>query len=441
VNIEKLNESVNECKNGILASYRATFMQFNKVNENNRIYPSEIGKNKVLCERTMQAIKENKLLGEINHPKDRFDVDYEKVAINTTSLYYDEPSDSIKGTFDILDTPMGRILKTLVDYGTHISISARAMGKTRNVKGVDEIVEESYMFKTFDAVTDPGFSIATIDPAKDKINESLREVYESFNEDEKSQVAPILESIGMPVDFLYSNVTSQDNVENDNEDNQQVFEDKSDIQNLIKEYESIIAILQEQSKCKDEKIEEVTKEHEVITQLMQEKIDKQDDKIEELQDKLEESNNVLNTLVESIKSSRNKIDGLNELLQESESKYSRLEGEFFKYVKSSNARELELNESNNNLLEVQENSSKEIERVNIDYKNLLEQYKELEEKYQNSLNECKELSEQLDKKVQESFICNSEEDLTLLNVIVESKQDIKNIDNLTDKLLNKLNKK
>ena len=133
MNIEQLNEAKNEKKSGVLASYKATFMQFNKVNENNRIYPSEIGKNRILTEKVQQAMKENKLLGEINHPKDRFDVDYEKVAINTTSLYYDESSDSIKGTFDILDTPMGRILKTLVDYGTHISLSARAMGKSRNV--------------------------------------------------------------------------------------------------------------------------------------------------------------------------------------------------------------------------------------------------------------------------------------------------------------------
>lgn len=441
MSIERLNESMNEGKNGVLASYKATFMQFNKVNENNRIYPSELGKNKVLSEKTLQAIKENKLLGEINHPKERFDVDYEKVAINTTSLYYDEPSDSIKGTFDILDTPMGRILKTLVDYGTHISLSARAMGKTRNVKGVDEVMEESYMFKTFDAVTDPGFSIATIDPNKDKINESLREVYESFNEDEKSQVAPILESIGMPVDFLYTNETSQANVENDNTDNQQVFEDKSDIQNLIKEYESIIAILQEQSKCKDEKIEQITKEQEVINQLTQEVIDNKDNKIQELESKLEESKQTLNVVVESLKASKEKFNNVNKLLQESENQYSRLESEFTKFIKSSNARELELNESNNNLLEVQETSSQQLEKVNIDYDKLLKQYKELEQKYQDSILECKTLSEQLDAKVEESFICNSEEDITLLNVIVESKQESKEIDNLTDKLLNKLNRK
>ena len=142
MSFQRLDEAKTH-KKGVLASYQATFMQFNKVNENNRIYPTGIAKNKILTEKVQEALANNKLLGEINHPKERFDVDYEKVAINTTSLYYDEPTDTIKGNFYILDTPMGRILKTLVDYGTHISLSARAMGKTINKRGVDEIQEDS----------------------------------------------------------------------------------------------------------------------------------------------------------------------------------------------------------------------------------------------------------------------------------------------------------
>ena len=60
-------------KKGVLASYQATFMQFNKVNENNRIYPTGIAKNKILTEKVQEALANNKLLGEINHPKERFE--------------------------------------------------------------------------------------------------------------------------------------------------------------------------------------------------------------------------------------------------------------------------------------------------------------------------------------------------------------------------------
>lgn len=438
MNIEQLNEAKNENKSGVLASYKATFMQFNKVNENNRIYPSEIGKNRILTEKVQQSIKENKLLGEINHPKDRFDVDYEKVAINTTSLYYDEPSDSIKGTFDILDTPMGRILKTLVDYGTHISLSARAMGKSRNVKGVDEILEDTYVFKTFDAVTDPGFSIATIDPSKDKINESLKDLYESFNDDEKIQVNPLLESIGMPVDFLYNDTSSQDNATVDNNDNEPLSEDKSDIQNLISEYESIIAILKSQVEANDENMKVMQLEFELVNQIQS---SNNEEKVNELESKIDEYKSAIDTLTNSLKASDDKINELSSKLNESECEYAKLKTILNETLKSmKNKKDLLIEENQSYQKDIQDYSSSLVESNNK-YEALLKDYKELQEKYDVLLNDYQESTKKDTFELTESSISEGTDDITLVNVILESNNKERPVDLMTNNLLNKLNKK
>ena len=435
MNFERLDEG-KDVKKGVLASYKATFMEFNKVNENNRLYPSEIGKNRVLNEKTMQEIKINKLLGEINHPKDRFDIDYEKVAINTTSLYYDEPSDSIKGTFDILDTPMGRILKTLVDYGTHISLSARAMGKTKDVKGVQQIIEESYMFKTFDAVVDPGFSVATIDPSKDAINESLKSVYTSLNDDEKSQVNPLLESIGMPKDFLYTNEGCQDNDDNDN-DSDSVSEDKSDMQNLIDEYQSIIDILKSQIEDKENKISDITNEYKSVIDVLNTSNTLNEEKYIE---QLGNYKDVVNTLTKALKSTEAKLQDSQVKLQESVQYYNTLLDKVNEYkdeLKSTRDDLVTLSEANSTLDINAKNSidslDRDLQKSKSDFINLQESYDELLAKYNELLNKDSF-------KVNESFISDSN-NFTLVNVISESKDIAKaSPDALTTNLLNKIKK-
>ena len=374
-------------------------------------------------------------LEPFHHPKERFDVDYEKVCINTTSLYYDEATDSLKGTFDILDTPMGRILHTLVEYGTHISLSARAMGKTKTGKGgVNEVMEDSYMFKTFDAVTTPGFSIATIDPSKDSINESLCDLYESFTDDEKAQVSPLLESIGLPKDFLYSSTSPQANEDNANIDSEPVSEDKSDMQNLIAEYEAIIDILKSQLNDKDANISTMKEEYSAIVDVLQTSKEKEVDK---LNTSIDEYKHAIETYSLSLKMSNEKITSLTSELSESKNKINKLESELKVVYESFNNRLNELTTVNESILGDVEYFSSEVVKSNEDYNSLLEEYKVLEAKYNKALEDLKKD----EFKLQSNLISEGEANLTLINVITESKEVDKPIDSLTLNLLNKINNK
>lgn len=68
------------------------------------------------------------LFGEMGHPVDREETDPEKIAICLAEQPKIGKDGKIYGVFDILDTPNGRILKSLCDYGCNIGVSSRGSG-------------------------------------------------------------------------------------------------------------------------------------------------------------------------------------------------------------------------------------------------------------------------------------------------------------------------
>ena len=92
--------------------------------------------------------------------------------LNITNLWLNEDGTVLLGKADILDTPNGRIIQTLVDYGSSLGVSARASGKVNKVEDRLEVDEESYSFKTFDFVTNPGFVTSRVV----EVNESMEDI-------------------------------------------------------------------------------------------------------------------------------------------------------------------------------------------------------------------------------------------------------------------------
>ena len=70
-----------------------------------------------------------------------------------TNLY--EDGNDVYGRAKIMDTPMGRIVKNLIDEGANIGVSSRGMGSLKkNGKGVNE-VQDDFMLAAVDIVSDP----------------------------------------------------------------------------------------------------------------------------------------------------------------------------------------------------------------------------------------------------------------------------------------------
>lgn len=171
---------------GVLCTLEGIGMgPFGEENRNVRDYPIEVPKVSILQSAYVKEMLKNKtLLGEPNHPKDRNEVWCREVSHAIVDMWMSPDEKYLMIRIDVLDTPSGRIIKTLVDYGCILGISARASGKTKKVQGRLQVVPEAYKFKTFDIVTNPGFEMARLNRVDESADEgiSLKEGFEKLTE-------------------------------------------------------------------------------------------------------------------------------------------------------------------------------------------------------------------------------------------------------------------
>lgn len=134
------------------------------VNRNNRIY----GEQEVL--RHLSYLRENIqtngfILGELDHPIDRFDTQMKEASHMITDLWYDQPSHCVMGKLEVLDTPNGQIARKLIDAGYPLFVSSRAAGEV-DARTKEVHIEQIF---TYDIVCTPGFAEARLH----KVEESL----------------------------------------------------------------------------------------------------------------------------------------------------------------------------------------------------------------------------------------------------------------------------
>lgn len=171
-------------------------MQFGKINRNNRLYSRKLVEDRILNNPTViESLKNRSMLGEGGHPENRVDISYPEVALAVEKLWIPDGSgDMLWGRFAILDTPVGRILDTLVKYGTKLGISARAMADSVQRDGHEVILENSYELITFDAVPEPGFKCARLEKV-----ESVSKPVEKMSTKELKDSSAALKSFKNPV--------------------------------------------------------------------------------------------------------------------------------------------------------------------------------------------------------------------------------------------------
>ena len=137
------------------------FTEFDVKNKNNRIYEEK----EVMphINELQEKVKTNKLLGELDHPKD-FDVSLANVSHVVESLDYDKEKKQVIGKIRLLNTSKGKEAQALIKDGIPLHISSRAAG-TVDENGKVKIKK----FFTYDLVADPGFENAELS----RVNESF----------------------------------------------------------------------------------------------------------------------------------------------------------------------------------------------------------------------------------------------------------------------------
>ena len=144
--LAEVNEKTGE-KNYFI---EGVFMQAGQKNRNNRIYPSEI-LNKEVGRYTKEYVNKNRAMGELNHPQGPT-VNLDRVSHIIKELRVD--GNDIYGKAKVMDTPMGKIAKNLIDEGAKLGVSSRGMGSLKEKNGINE-VQKDFMLAAVDIVADP----------------------------------------------------------------------------------------------------------------------------------------------------------------------------------------------------------------------------------------------------------------------------------------------
>jgi hypothetical protein len=100
---------------------------------------------------TTEYVDKKRALGELNHPSGPT-VNLDRVSHIITNLT--ESGTQVTGKAKILDTPMGRIVKNLIDEGAKLGVSSRGMGSLEKRNGVN-YVKEDFTLAAIDIVADP----------------------------------------------------------------------------------------------------------------------------------------------------------------------------------------------------------------------------------------------------------------------------------------------
>jgi hypothetical protein len=151
-------------------------------NGNGRIYPYNVLAREV--KNYEKLVKESRALGELDHPDDSV-INLKNASHLVTSIWME--GESVMGKVKVLETPSGKVLKSLVEAGVTLGISSRGMGSVENKNG-KTYVQEDFQLICFDFVSEPStpeafmvreakdLDISQIFTKADRINRLLNEV-------------------------------------------------------------------------------------------------------------------------------------------------------------------------------------------------------------------------------------------------------------------------
>jgi hypothetical protein len=145
--VSYITEEKNGKKNTII---EGIFMQAESKNRNGRIYPRAVMESAVNKYVTEQ-VSRGRAVGELNHPEGPT-INLDKVSHRITELSWE--GNNVMGKALVLDTPMGQIVKGLVEGGVQLGVSSRGMGSLVQRNGV-AMVGEDFILATVDIVQDP----------------------------------------------------------------------------------------------------------------------------------------------------------------------------------------------------------------------------------------------------------------------------------------------
>ena len=143
---------ITEEKNGVKSLYiQGPFLVAETKNRNGRVYPVGTLAKEVNRYNEEYVVK-NRAFGELGHP-DTPSINLDRVSHLITSLK--QEGNQWIGKAKILETPMGKIARSLMEGGATLGVSSRGMGSLKNENGVNVVQDDYYLATAADIVADP----------------------------------------------------------------------------------------------------------------------------------------------------------------------------------------------------------------------------------------------------------------------------------------------
>ena len=147
-NIQVLEEEKNGKK---LLYIEGVFLQSELKNRNGRMYPFET-LNREVGRYNEEYVKSKRALGELGHP-DGPTINLDRVSHRITELRTE--GNNFIGKAQILDTPMGKIAKSLLGEGVQLGVSSRGMGSIDRMEDISVVKDDFMLTTAADIVADP----------------------------------------------------------------------------------------------------------------------------------------------------------------------------------------------------------------------------------------------------------------------------------------------
>ena len=164
----KKTKNGNPLVTGILATVEVK-------NGNGRYYSRDLWEREI--DKYNEVIKENRAVGELDHP-DSSVINLKNVSHNVKDLWWD--GDNILGKIEILPTPSGNILKSLVDNDITVGVSSRGMGTLKPMGEVQEM-QDDFELLCWDFVSTPSNPGSYMALQEGKQNSTTQNKYHKVN--------------------------------------------------------------------------------------------------------------------------------------------------------------------------------------------------------------------------------------------------------------------
>ena len=164
-------------KHGGKIMMKGILQKSDTLNQNGRIYPEHVLEREI--RNYQKFIVENRALGELDHP-DSSVVNLKNVSHIIREAYLERGV--VYGTVEILDTPSGKILQSLVESGVKLGISSRGVGSTKK-QGDYHVVQDDFQLICWDYVSEPSTPGAFMLPEGRRITSA--ELQNVFNKSDR----------------------------------------------------------------------------------------------------------------------------------------------------------------------------------------------------------------------------------------------------------------